>query len=138
MKVLLHTVFKDLRQRTSSDLANNAIWQSRRRSTIRSRFVPSKLNSAVSNLLAKSCDRPPLREPRKRMVSITIPAATSGLALEMSAFDPLVSQLRLWSTCMYAVTIVETTIQRHVLLRKEVIQPHLPIRLPCYDFVPLT
>jgi len=23
-------------------------------------------------------------------------------------------------------------------LRKEVIQPHLPIRLPCYDFVPLT
>ena len=22
----------------------------------------------------------------------------------------------------------------HVLLRKEVIQPHLPIRLPCYDF----
>src|SRR5918996_2705436 len=24
------------------------------------------------------------------------------------------------------------------LLRKEVIQPHLPIRLPCYDFVPLT
>ena len=22
--------------------------------------------------------------------------------------------------------------------RKEVIQPHLPIRLPCYDFVPLT
>jgi len=25
-----------------------------------------------------------------------------------------------------------------VLLRKEVIQPHLPIRLPCYDFIPLT
>ena len=23
-------------------------------------------------------------------------------------------------------------------LRKEVIQPHLPIRLPCYDLVPLT
>ena len=22
-----------------------------------------------------------------------------------------------------------------VLLRKEVIQPHLPVRLPCYDFV---
>src|SRR5690242_20168598 len=36
--------------------------------------------------------------------------------------------------------------QRHVaglpphtgkLLRKEVIQPHLPVRLPCYDFVPI-
>ena len=25
-----------------------------------------------------------------------------------------------------------------LLLRKEVIQPHLPIRLPCYDFTPIT
>jgi hypothetical protein len=24
-----------------------------------------------------------------------------------------------------------------LLLRKEVIQPHLPVRLPCYDFVPI-
>ena len=24
-----------------------------------------------------------------------------------------------------------------ILLRKEVIQPHLPIRLPCYDFTPI-
>ena len=24
------------------------------------------------------------------------------------------------------------------LLKKEVIQPHLPVRLPCYDFTPLT
>ena len=26
----------------------------------------------------------------------------------------------------------------HDLLRKEVIQPHLPVRLPCYDLVPIT
>ena len=26
---------------------------------------------------------------------------------------------------------------RAFLLRKEVIQPHLPIRLPCYDFTPV-
>jgi hypothetical protein len=26
---------------------------------------------------------------------------------------------------------------KHFLLRKEVIQPHLPIRLPCYDFAPI-
>ena len=26
---------------------------------------------------------------------------------------------------------------RRGLLRKEVIQPHLPVRLPCYDFVPI-
>ena len=25
-----------------------------------------------------------------------------------------------------------------IFLRKEVIQPHLPIRLPCYDFTPVT
>ena len=28
-------------------------------------------------------------------------------------------------------------IQISGLLRKEVIQPHLPIRLPCYDFTPI-
>ncbi len=34
----------------------------------------------------------------------------------------------------------EGTARRHggeLLLRKEVIQPHLPVRLPCYDFVPI-
>jgi hypothetical protein len=25
-----------------------------------------------------------------------------------------------------------------VLLRKEVIQPQVPLRLPCYDFIPVT
>ena len=28
-------------------------------------------------------------------------------------------------------------VSRQVLLRKEVIQPHLPIRLPCYDLTPI-
>ena len=27
--------------------------------------------------------------------------------------------------------------KHHILLRKEVIQPHLPIRLPCYGFTPI-
>ena len=26
---------------------------------------------------------------------------------------------------------------KHFLPRKEVIQPHLPVRLPCYDFAPV-
>ena len=30
-----------------------------------------------------------------------------------------------------------TAFRCEVLLRKEVIQPHLPVRLPCYDFVPI-
>ena len=33
--------------------------------------------------------------------------------------------------CLFS--IIPTT----CLLRKEVIQPHLPIRLPCYDFTPI-
>ena len=32
---------------------------------------------------------------------------------------------------------VTVTVFFVVLLRKEVIQPHLPVRLPCYDFVPI-
>ena len=32
----------------------------------------------------------------------------------------------------------DTTVSEQVLLRKEVIQPHLPVRLPCYDFTPIT
>ena len=33
----------------------------------------------------------------------------------------------------------ERVVPHHMmgLLRKEVIQPHLPVRLPCYDFVPI-
>ncbi len=33
--------------------------------------------------------------------------------------------------------LVTGTGEKMVLLRKEVIQPHLPVRLPCYDFVPI-
>ena len=32
---------------------------------------------------------------------------------------------------------VTQDLSRVLLLRKEVIQPHLPIRLPCYDFTPV-
>ena len=32
---------------------------------------------------------------------------------------------------------VRSNFSLHVLHRKEVIQPHLPIRLPCYDFTPI-
>jgi hypothetical protein len=35
-------------------------------------------------------------------------------------------------------TVRMTIFSREALLRKEVIQPHLPVRLPCYDFTPIT
>jgi hypothetical protein len=31
-----------------------------------------------------------------------------------------------------------TAVIAAALPRKEVIQPHLPVRLPCYDFTPIT
>ena len=36
-----------------------------------------------------------------------------------------------------AGTVLQQSRSGQVLLRKEVIQPHLPVRLPCYDFVPV-
>ena len=33
--------------------------------------------------------------------------------------------------------MLDQVIPQPVLHRKEVIQPHLPIRLPCYDFTPV-
>ena len=32
---------------------------------------------------------------------------------------------------------LKSVLPQFCLLRKEVIQPHLPVRLPCYDLVPL-
>ena len=39
--------------------------------------------------------------------------------------------------CFLWVLRVTTFVLTHFLLRKEVIQPHLPIRLPCYDLTPI-
>ena len=36
-----------------------------------------------------------------------------------------------WSSLLLSVTA-------SLLLRKDVIHPHLPVRIPCYDFIPIT
>jgi hypothetical protein len=41
-----------------------------------------------------------------------------------------------WCSLAVAIGCIQTEL--HVLLRKEVIQPHLPVRLPCYDLVLIT
>ena len=33
---------------------------------------------------------------------------------------------------------MKRTFRKSLLFRKEVIQPHLPVRLPCYDLAPVT
>ena len=43
--------------------------------------------------------------------------------------------------CTLSSQLDKSTVMQPLLilfLRKEVIQPHLPIRLPCYDFTPVT
>ena len=49
-----------------------------------------------------------------------------------------VSQKRI-ATKNMLLSIDNSTVKNSLLdfLRKEVIQPHLPIRLPCYDFTPI-
>ena len=49
-----------------------------------------------------------------------------------------VSQKRI-ATGNILLSIDNSTVKNSLLdfLRKEVIQPHLPIRLPCYDFTPI-
>ena len=43
------------------------------------------------------------------------------------------------ATRNFSLSLDNSTVKNSLLdfLRKEVIQPHLPIRLPCYDFTPV-
>ena len=56
--------------------------------------------------------------------------------------DPLLAKQVLsqlsYTPMMLCILKIEQYFQPELLLlRKEVIQPHLPIRLPCYDFTPV-
>ena len=44
------------------------------------------------------------------------------------------------SSCMRTMCTVLLSVatQKWIILRKEVIQPQVPLRLPCYDLVPIT
>ena len=50
----------------------------------------------------------------------------------------LVSRRLFWFWSILRIRAVGNSVATpHVLHRKEVIQPHLPIRLPCYDLTPI-
>ena len=55
--------------------------------------------------------------------------------IEFSNSEPL--RLRLISVWFLDNSTVKHILFLYFFLRKEVIQPHLPIRLPCYDFTPV-
>ena len=68
------------------------------------------------NGVTGSCRHPPRAPP-------SLAGRWCGLFPHLPKTPPTPGHERSWSGC--------------VLLRKEVIQPHLPVRLPCYDFVPI-
>ena len=65
------------------------------------------------------------REPN----SMPIPAPTTGTQRSFHASTPDTPGRKPREPCQA---------NNKILRRKEVIQPHLPVRLPCYDFTPLT
>ena len=55
--------------------------------------------------------------------------------VDLSGLEPPTSRLSGVRSNHLSYKSIQCEIQ--LLLRKEVIQPHLPIRLPCYDFTPV-
>ena len=51
---------------------------------------------------------------------------------------PEIQNVPLALACLICSSELSRSPCREFLLRKEVIQPHVPVRLPCYDFTPLT
>ena len=88
---------------------------------------PSGPNSVLSGLALRQLLSTPL----------------SGLYLRLPATRlqvnvPLVACRPHERSSWIAVRLDEVINPRQWLLRKEVIQPHLPVRLPCYDLVLIT
>jgi len=58
--------------------------------------------------------------------------------------SPVAHSFKPIASCLFSLLPLEPlascffSLASFMLLRKEVIQPHLPIRLPCYDFTPIT
>ena len=52
--------------------------------------------------------------------------------------QPVPREPRAWNVWDSTISVVCICGINRILLRKEVIQPQVPLRLPCYDFVPVT
>ena len=68
------------------------------------------------------------------------PSALRGVpSLEdLAALPPNPTQPRAWGNSPTERPGHVRRSGRSLLPRKEVIQPHLPVQLPCYDFIPVT
>src|SRR5438093_11143164 len=66
-----------------------------------------------------------------------LPAPRAFHASEETVLARSSERLRPSSQCIDLVHLPALRPDCQMLLRKEVIQPHLPVRLPCYDFTPI-
>ena len=62
------------------------------------------------------------------------PCALTGPTIECFLFGFPCRPLKIEQQATYGISV---SLLYHFLHRKEVIQPHLPIRLPCYDLTPI-
>ena len=80
------------------------------------------------------------------MVGLTrlelVTSRLSGVRSNQLSYRPICERLILSKLNSTSIADVRPDLQwnffHRCLLRKEVIQPHLPIRLPCYDFTPIS
>lgn len=74
------------------------------------------------------------------IVCLAVPSPQNPLRLNVCHLHPPDTHYRSWLKYPNRTTAHDFADGggiESVLLRKEVIQPHLPVRLPCYDFVPI-
>lgn len=95
--------------------------------TTTTRVVPSGPNRVLTFFLSRTRDFVPTTT-RAAVLEGTRPLPRENLPVSPPFEHP---------TTTFGQRGLLTDFRRKVLLRKEVIQPHLPVRLPCYDFVPI-
>ena len=84
-----------------------------------------------------------LKESGSHLLSHAVPSIVPSAAYALTVVFGMgtgVSRKRIATRIFFPLPPGRSTVMQPLLLfpRKEVIQPHLPIRLPCYDFTPVT
>ena len=74
-----------------------------------------------------------------RYLFVGFPQRRNRTTIKFVSDPPMSNHRSTYGNEMASAFLNHTCVQRakEMLLRKEVIQPHLPVRLPCYDFVPI-
>ena len=93
------------------------------------------LTSCVQSRRSPSWAKPPLNSKLMGLNGLEPSTSRlSGVRSNQLSYRPLLNFILIW---MFWTLKTKRIINVFLILRKEVIQPHLPIRLPCYDFTPI-